>query len=186
MPCGCGKKRAGGSVHFMGKDGSQISDADEWGPILWKYLHCLAEKICTSGNKITDADQANHMEVLLNTLHLIIPCTECQSHAAQYIASNPIPPLKSLSSSEVHNATRHWLFTFHNVVRTRKGQEIIVHNLDEVSATYAGCFVPNCEYTHFVQSVAVAVRQGWVRIDNWRKWYSHSERMRILVGNIVV
>ena len=38
----------------------------------------------------------------------------------------------------------------------------------------------------FIQSVAFAVRQGWVRVDNWRKWYSNSERLRILVGNIVI
>jgi len=185
MPCGCGKKNNAGTVHFMGREGSQIADPLEWGPILWKFLHCLSEKVGLSGNKIVDADQANYMETMLNTLHLILPCQECQAHAASYISSNPLPSLKGLDGGTLRNTVRTWLLTFHNYVRTTKGQPILVHNLDEYSATYNSCFVPKCEHTLFVQSVAYAVRQGWVRIEQWRKWYSSSERIRILAGNIV-
>lgn len=186
MPCGCGKKNTGGTVHFMGREGNQIADPVEWGPILWKYLHCMTNKIGTSGNKIVDADQANHMELLLTTLHLILPCTECQAHASAYIAANPLSSLKGLSGPEIKVQVRNWLFSFHNAVRSQKGQPILLNSPDECEAVYNGCFVPKCEHTLFVQSVAFAVRQGWVRIDNWRKWYTHSERMRVLVGNIVL
>jgi len=186
MPCGCGKKNTAGTVHFMGREGSQIADPVEWGPILWKFLHCLAEKVGTSGNKIVDTDQANYMETILNTLHLILPCTECQAHAAAYSASNPLPSLKGLYGDALRTTVRNWLFNFHNQVRASKGQPIMMNSPDELGSVYAGCFVPKCEHTLFVQSVAFAVRQGWVRIDNWRKWYSNSERIRILAGNIVV
>ena len=80
MGCGCGKKN-GAAAQMMGPD-KQPLYIDEWGPILWKYLHCLAEKMGTSGNTIVDTDQANYMETLLTTLHLIIPCTVCQTHAS--------------------------------------------------------------------------------------------------------
>ena len=43
-----------------------------------------------------------------------------------------------------------------------------------------------CRQTNFIQSVAAAVRQGWVRIEHWRKWYSNSERLRIISGNVVI
>jgi len=185
MPCGCGKKNNVGTIHFMGRDSSQIADPQEWGPVLWKFLHCLSEKIGTSNNKILDADQAVYMESMINTLHLIIPCTECQAHAASYISTNPLPTLKGLQGETLRNTLRTWLLAFHNHVRNSKGQPIIINNLEEYSAMYGGCFVPKCEHTLFVQSVAYAVRQGWVRIDNWRKWYSSSERLRIIAGNII-
>jgi hypothetical protein len=185
MGCGCGKKNAGGTIHFMGREGNQIADPQEWGPIVWKYLHCLAEKMGTSGNTIVDTDQANYMETLLTTLHLVLPCTECQAHAANYIAANPVPALKGIYGDNLRSTVRNWLFTFHNQVRSSKGQPIQVNSAKECAALYGGCFVPKCEYNLFVQSVAFAVRQGWVRIENWRKWYSNSERMRILCGNIV-
>jgi hypothetical protein len=185
MPCGCGKKRTG-TVHFMGQEGAQTADPVEWGPIVWKYLHCLAEKIGMSGNSIVDGDQANYMESIINSFHLVLPCTECQEHAAQYISSNPLPSLKALKGEQLRSTVRNWLFTFHNNVRTRKQQPILISNVQECASNYASCFVPKCEYTLFVQSVAFAVRQGWVRVDNWKKWYSNSERLRILIGNIIV
>jgi hypothetical protein len=186
MPCGCGKKNTGGTVHFMGRDGAQIADPTEWGPILWKYLHCLSEKLGTSGSHIIDTDQANYMETLLTLLPLILPCLECQAHAAAYVGAHPVPTLKGQYGTDLRGAARNWLFEFHNEVRSRKGQPVILNSPDECSAHYAGCFVPNCEYSLFIQSVAFSVRQGWVRVDNWRKWYSNSERLRVLVGNVVM
>ena len=185
MGCGCGKKKTG-TVHFMGQASSDTPDPEEWGPIVWKYLHCLTEKLGTSGNTIVDTDQANYMETLLTTLQLVIPCPECQAHAASYISNNPLPSLKGLYGEQLRNSVRNWLFAFHNHVRSSKGQPITLNSPEECAGHYAGCFIPKCEYTLFVQNVAYAVRQGWVRVDNWRKWYSNSERMRIISGNVVV
>ena len=189
MPCGCGKKNTGGTVHFMGQSPSGSSDAPdptEWGPIVWKYLHCLNEKIGFSGNPLTDADQAGLMETLINNLPQVIPCPECQSHAAAYLVLHPLPQLKGLTGGHLRIALRNWLWAFHNHVRATKGQPILLNQPEACSEHYAACFVPKCEYTLFVQNVAYAVRQGWVKIENWRKWYSSSEKVRIITGNIVI
>ena len=183
--CGCGKKKTG-TVHFMGQTSSDTPDPEEWGPIVWKYLHCLTEKIGHSGNKIVDTDQANYMETIITTLHLIIPCPECQAHTAAYISNNPLPSIKGLYGENLRSTLRIWLYNFHNNVRSSKGQAIMIGSADDCIGYYADCFVPKCEYTLFVQNVAYAVRQGWVRVDNWRKWYSNSERLRIITGNIIV
>lgn len=186
MPCGCGKKSNTGTIHFMGREGSQIADPEDWGPILWKYLHCLTEKLGTTGNKIVDTDQANYMENIINNLHFILPCTECQEHTASYIATHPLPSLKGLYGESLKTTVRSWLFNFHNNVRSRKNKQILVNSEEEYRTLYTNCFVPKCEYSLFVQSVAYAVRQGWVRIDHWKKWYNFSERMRVLSGNLVI
>jgi hypothetical protein len=183
MGCGCGKK-GGAPPPLMQQE--QLLAPTEWGPILWKYLHCLAEKIGTSGNTVIDTDQANYMETLINTLPLIIPCTECQGHAAAYVAAHPLPTLKGLYGATLTIAVRTWLFEFHNAVRVQKGQPLLVLTVDECVLVYGICVVQKCEYTAFIQSVAAAVRQGWVRIENWKKWYSNSERLRILSGNLIV
>jgi hypothetical protein len=185
MPCGCGKKNTG-TVHFMGQVSTDTPDPIEWGPIVWKYLHCLTEKIGHSGNPLMDNDQAGYMEILVGTLHQVIPCPECQAHAAEYISSNPLPILRGLKSDVLRETLRLWLFNFHNHVRTSKGQPIIVHSLEACRDLYRGCFVPKCEYTLFVQNVAYAVRQNWVRVDIWRKWYSTSEKVRLQTGNVIV
>jgi len=186
MGCGCRKKGNNQSMQISMSREINPLDPPEWGPILWKYMHCLAEKLGTSGNAIVDTDQANYMEILITMLPLILPCTECQGHAASYLNANPLPSLKGLYNSALRTTVRSWLFAFHNAVRTQKSQEIIVQSEEECSKLYENCLVLKCEYTSFIQSVAAAVRQGWVRMENWRKWYSHAERMRILSGNFVV
>ena len=125
MPCGCGKKNTG-TVHFMGKVSTEVPDPIEWGPIIWKYLHCIIEKIGFSGNPLVDNDQAGYMEILIGTLHQIIPCTECQAHASAYILGNPLPTLRGLKGNELRDILRNWLFNFHNHVRNSKGQPIPV------------------------------------------------------------
>ena len=170
----------------MGQVSTDTPDPVEWGPIVWKYLHCLTEKIGFSGNPLVDNDQAGYMDTLIGTLHQVIPCPECQSHAAAYISGNPLPTLRGLNGGDLRNTLRNWLFNFHNHVRTSKGQPIIVNTVEACRELYQGCFVPKCEYTLFVQNVAYAVRQNWVRVDIWRKWYSTSEKIRLLIGNVVV
>jgi hypothetical protein len=185
MPCGCQKKSAVNAASIL-KESSDLLSPSEWGPILWKYLHALAERMGVSGNTIIDTDQANYMETLLHLLPLIIPCQECQSHTAAYYQVNPLPSLKGLYKDALQSTVRLWIFQFHNAVREQNKQEIIIQTVEECAALYANIVVPKCEYSMFIQSVAAAVRQGWVRIDNWKKWYSNSERMRIISGNVVV
>jgi len=184
MGCGCGAKKGGAAAPVLQTD--QLLAPTEWGPILWKYLHCMAERIGSSGNKIIDTDQANYTETMLTMLPLVIPCTECQSHAADYIAANPVPSLKGLYGQGLQTEARNWLFAFHNAVRVSKDQPLMIATVEECQAAYANISVPKCEYTAFIQSVAAAVRQGWVKIENWRKWYSNSERIRIITGNIII
>ncbi len=185
MGCGCGKKREG-SVQFIGKEGFTSANPDEWGPILWKYLHCLAEKIGTTGNPIIDTDQATYLEYLINNLSSIIPCIECQKHINTYTLHTPLPTLKGLYGETLRTTARNWLLQFHNAVRIRKQQPIMISNLDQLTTQYSACTVQQCEITLFTQSVAYAVRQGWVKIDQWRKWYNFSERLKMLVGNIII
>lgn len=185
MSCGCGKKN-GGNQNTVIVETQQLLAPAGWGPILWKYLHCIAERMGYSGNTIVDTDQANYMEVMINMLPVILPCQSCQVHAGSYLATYPLPQLRGKYGQPLRETVRNWLFTFHNYVRRSNGQEIVLFRLEDCIAQYTGGVVPKADYTAFIQSVAAAVRQGWVRMENWRKWYSHSERIRIICGNVVV
>jgi hypothetical protein len=187
MGCGCGKKKNSASF-LLSIDGNpqHILEPPHWGPILWKYLHCLAEKLGTANNTVIDTDQANYIEILINNLPNIIPCSECQAHASSYMSANPLPNLKGLYSNALRETVRNWLFTFHNNVRTIKQQPIILNNVEECATLYNNCAISKSDYSSFLQAVGTAVRQNIVRADHWRKWYSHSERMRILSGNFVI
>jgi hypothetical protein len=170
----------------MGPEMEQLLSTDQWGPILWKYLHCIAERIGQSGNTIVDTDQANYMEVLLTMLPQILPCKSCQEHSLAYQEYSPIPPLRGMYGATLRETVRNWLFAFHNHVRSQNQQPIQMYTIEECIAFYSNCTISRQDYGSFIQSVAAAVRKGWVRMEQWKKWYSHSERIRVLCGNLVL
>ena len=186
MPCNCGRKRQSGSVPDELAAPLLVQEPAEWGPTLWNYLHILTERLGTSGSPIVDTDQANYMESILQHLPHILPCNECQQHATQYLLDHPVPNLKGLYRDSLRTSVRDWLFAFHQDVRQRKEQPILVTSPEECIAIYRDRTLPKADYNRFIQTVTAAIRQGWIRLDHWRKWYSHSEKMRILSGNIVL
>lgn len=190
MGCNCGRKKNGAAAEaqaaLVAREIHPL-DPTEWGPILWKILHCFAEHLGSSGSPNIDADQAVAMETLIGLLPVVIPCQECQQHAAEYLRDVPLPPLRGLGGDTLRRAVRAWLYAFHQAVRARKGQDTqLVPTVDACAEMYRGCTVAKCEYTAFIQSVAAAVRQGWVRMPDWRRWYAACEKMRVMSGGIVV
>jgi hypothetical protein len=185
MPCNCGRKRQMGSSVELDSP-LLVQEPAEWGPTLWKYLHVLAERLGTSGSPIVDTDQATYMESILSTLPLILPCMDCQAHATSYLSQHPLPALKGLYQDHLRQTVRIWLFTFHQAVRAQKEQPPLLSTSEECAHLYQGGVLSKADYNRFVQTVVSAVRQGWVRMDHWRKWFSHSEKLRILSGNVVI
>lgn len=185
MPCNCGRKRQNGAAEEIASP-LLVQEPAEWGPTLWSYLHTLAERIGTSGSPIVDTDQANYMELILEHLPHILPCNECQQHAIEYVAAHPIPNLKGLYRDALRTPVREWLFAFHQDVRQRKEQPILITHPEECASLYRDRLISKADYNRFIQTVTAAIRQGWIRIDHWKKWYSHSEKMRILSGNIII
>jgi hypothetical protein len=186
MPCNCGRKRQNGDIPDELAAPLLVQEPAEWGPTLWTYLHILTERLGTSGSPIVDTDQANYMESILQHLPHILPCNECQQHATQYLMDHPVPNLKGLYRDTLRTTVREWLFAIHQDVRRRKEQPILVSSPEECIGLYRDRTLPKADYNRFVQTVTAAIRQGWIRLDYWRKWYSHSEKMRILSGNIVL
>ena len=190
MSCGCGKLKNGSIDAAMLRESTRLLLSTEWGPILWKYLHIIAEKIGHTGSKLIDTDQANYVRTLITMLPSILPCPDCQNHSETYLAANPFPSLKDTYGAAMRDSVRTWLFLFHNSVRVSKGQEPI--DSIDFCEQYGQMYLSSADYTRLVQCIIAATKQQsatklqWVRIDQWKKWYSASERLRLLMGNVVV
>jgi hypothetical protein len=184
MPCNCGRKRQSGAEEITSP--LLVQEPAEWGPTLWTYLHILAERLGTSGSSIVDTDQATYMEILLQHLPRILPCNECQQHAMTYLSEHPPPTLKGLYRDALRATVRQWLFDFHQAVRLQKEQPLMLDSAESCAVLYHDRSISKGDYHRFIQTVTAAIRQGWIRLDEWRKWFSHSEKLRILSGGIVI
>ena len=124
--------------------------------------------------------------LIIGTTELTLSCQTCQTHAAAYLEQTPAPILRGLYGVALQQAARSWLFYFHNYVRAMNQHPVMISSVDDCAVMYSICTVSRRDYIAFMQTAAAAIRQGWVRIENWRKWYSYSECIRILSGNMVI
>jgi hypothetical protein len=120
---------------------------NEWGPALWRILHTFVERIGKRGTvDVAPGDHIRHHQeyeiwmAFLGIMGDVLPCNTCQAHFKEYTAGNPYAvPFTSGSGEGRRLAVRNWLWTFHNSVRTRKGQDCILslEALPYIYATYS-------------------------------------------------
>ena len=175
MSCGCSKKRGGLSGSLLIGERTSVAP-EEWGPVMWKFLHCSAWRIGRTGSPLVDADEGRHMELLVGHLPEVLPCRECQAHAREYILANRPTGWSGLRGDALRSAVVGWLETFHNTVRVRQGKEIVV------GESYEGCSVATCEYKIIVDSIVYATTLGWVKKDAWKRWQRTMGELRLLIG----
>jgi hypothetical protein len=180
MGCGCKKKKTIVDIHLP--NNKDHADPEEWGPILWNALHCIAERIGTTGSKAVDTDQARAMEYVVFQLATILPCKECQQHYREYLVKYKPTTWIGLYGEDLRATIRTWLFTLHNSVRQRTNKPIIVSTAEDCQQQYAICEIKQCEIDTLIQNINFAIMNGWIRREAWKQWFIHFNRTRILVG----
>ena len=175
MGCGCAKRR--GPITLVGAD---IADGnpDTWGPPLWTILHSIAERIGISG---MDADQSRDISVLINLLPAILPCSTCQGHMRQYVAVNPFV-VTGLLGADLRTYCRTWVMTFHNAVRTSKGQPIEITTLEQLAGLYGTEKIQDCQIQTVSAHVIYGIRMGLAKMDAWKRWNGIFQRLKVMVG----
>jgi len=180
MPCGCGKKKDFANIfgYNEGADGNPAS----WGPPLWELLHLLAERVGRSGMLSVDIDQAILMDLLVNQLPFVIPCDLCQAHCRDYLAARPFSAGKLKVSEVISFFVRQWLLDFHNAVRSKNGQPLIVTTLEQLSALYGSEKVQQCQVNLFISNMNYGVRNGLVKMDAVKRWIVAFNKLKVITA----
>lgn len=180
MSCGCGKKKKIANIFGYNEaaDGNPVT----WGPPLWELLHMLAERVGRSGVPSIDVDQAILMDLLVQLLPSVIPCEECQAHCREYLAKHPFSAGKLKASDAISPFVRQWLFDFHNAVRSRKEQPLIITTLEQLATEYEGDKIQQCQVNLFLSNANYGVRNGIVKIDALKRWIVAFNKLKVITG----
>ena len=99
-----------------------------WGPALWSLFHTLAAK---SGKKAgiragvtIESEEKRIWRSLLLAFRSTIPCPACQKHYNEYLIAHPLAPVLDGKQGDWSSQLRAWFYTFHNAVRSSKGQPL--------------------------------------------------------------
>lgn len=80
-------------------------DPATWGPHVWKSIHAIAAHTDATNN-------ATAFKAYMTALADALPCSACQKHMKDYIATNPLPDTNCFE----------YTVEFHNAVNKRLGK----------------------------------------------------------------
>ena len=92
----------------------------EWGPIVWKALHCITLKI---KDEVFEKEKNNIIKIISNICSNL-PCPQCASHASGFINKYKIKNVKN------KDELIKYVFLMHNNVNKRLKKKI--YNFDEI------------------------------------------------------
>lgn len=153
---------------------------EQWGPAFWKVLHILASRM-GSDVEITDADAANGMYFVVNQLPDVLPCADCAKHARTYIYEHKFNP-RGLFGSTLRTYVEDWLLHFHNSVRVRKGQPILLRNVEEYHAVWSPQRMIKCDYDGLTLYFNYGKMYKIIDIPKFKVWNNQFQRLRLLLG----
>jgi hypothetical protein len=149
---------------------------DQWGPILWKFLHIAAEKSYSPKDFIDDVIVGNLWNSIIQKLPNVLPCPDCQSHARRYLDDHPFNATDK-RGKDLQTYVREYLFAFHTDVRSRKGQPVLVSTIEDCQQLYE-----SQEYTQFntdtlMTYFRIATKYQVVQTMTFNRWKMNYDRL---------
>jgi hypothetical protein len=157
MPCACKKNIP------------DYPGTEEWGPILWKILHGLAEKV---GKAPCLDEEVREWKRFLTFTADIIPCDVCKKHYKQVLLDHPIGGILKMNASVASTFIRTWLWTLHNEINVENSKpELPFTDL----SMYSEVDIRDM-FWRFEPVMKLALTKSGVGYISWQRWFA-SARM---------
>ena len=99
-------------------------DTADWGPILWKILHGLAEK---AGQGIIKSDEIREWQKFIKVTGDMLPCDICRAHYQAFLKANPSSQLTNLNPIQTNTWVKSFFWNLHNQVNLSRGLPIFLY-----------------------------------------------------------
>jgi hypothetical protein len=110
-------------------------DTVEWGPLVWRCLHGLAERAGLQKDVFMSQYERTEWQAFLKATADVLPCPTCRDHYTEWLQTHPLTPIRTLPyGPEFRDWIRRWLFDLHNDVNARNSKPLF--SWDSLSATY--------------------------------------------------
>jgi len=142
-----------------------------WGPLLWKLLHALAEKLGKQKPEILAADEAREMVLILRGLEVIMPCEKCRKHYKEYRVKNPYDIFMQRRGLGLKKGVREWLYLLHETVNKKNGVEsrLLLENMESM---YKDVKIQDA-WTPLNQVLMTSVSSGLILSENLKSFRRH-------------
>lgn len=142
-----------------------------WGPLLWRLLHVIAEKLGTQKPELLATDEARELVYLLRGVETIMPCEKCRKHYHDYRLKNPFEELSKKRGQALKNSTREWLYLLHEAVNKRNNIESGI-SLDTIETMYKDIKIQEA-WVPLNKVLTTSVSSGLILSENLKSFRRH-------------
>lgn len=160
------------------KDDTKYPKTTEWGPLIWKILHTIAERAGRQTIMMMQVDEMRAWPLLLKTFATIIPCEECRAHATNYTKEHPFEPPASYPAWNLY--IRTYFYTFHEVVNTRLGKPSF--DFSTLTETYKATNELTRWTNDLGEMMIRAMKLNGMNLKAWQTWHNHLRMLRASIG----
>ena len=139
----------------------------EWGPILWRILHGLADKHGRLMYPTFVKEQDIACPKFIEQTQYVLPCKECRAHYKTYFTKNNPSVLKSLTPEQKGIWIQNFFFNLHNEINVENSKPLF--DISNLHSTYN-----NVNYTfeikHFEKLLKIVFQYNEVSLLSWLNW----------------
>ena len=151
----------------------------EWGPILWRLLHGIADKYGKLMSPLFIKEQELSWVNLINDTMKILPCKECREHYKIYLSNNNPKFLKTLPSNEQTLWVQNFFFNLHNEVNLSNNKPLL--DFKDLHDTYKNVNF-FFDLKHYEKLLVIVFRYNEVSLFSWRSWLKNFKTLQSIYG----
>lgn len=150
---------------------------EEWGPLVWRLLHTLAEKAGKQASLLTKGDEMRAWPLFIKALPSVIPCPYCRDHLQEYLQAHPFQ--LPLDYTEWTSYIPLYLYKLHESVNLTLGKPSFP--LADLTTTYTDprTLKPTVDRLEGIQQRAISL--GGLSLISWRAWLKQFNMLRAAI-----
>ena len=151
----------------------------EWGPILWRLLHGIADKYGKLMSPLFLKEQELSWVNLINDTLKILPCKDCREHYKIYLFNNNPKIIKTLPFNEQTLWVQNFFFNLHNEINASNNKPLLdFKDLHDTSKNVNFFF----DLKHFEKLLTIVFRYNEVSLFSWRSWLKNFKTLQSIYG----
>ena len=139
----------------------------EWGPILWRIIHGLADKYGRLMYPLFAKEQEIAWPKLIEQTQYILPCKDCREHYSTYYKKNNPSILKTLKPEQQALWVQNYFFNLHNEINIENNKPAF--EFSNLHSTYNSVNY-TFEIKHFEKLLKVVFQYNEVSLLSWLNW----------------
>jgi Erv1 / Alr family len=151
----------------------------DWGPIMWRVLHGLAERAGRQPTAILQQDEIRLWIQLISSLKQTIPCDICADHYGRWLADHPPSVLSTMAYKDTATWIQHYFWELHTEIN--EGNEKPVFRFEDLRAFYKDVNLTE-SWKALEPVMKRAIQLNGISLLPWRKWLGFVRMLQGLYG----